>query len=788
MIGLFASLLAAFSVAVLLLLIVIRFKYNRQKPDLPSDSFLSRLLPVIEMPLADFVRINLPAILLLAIARAGQYFSFSSAHAIAGNACFLEFHGFVNDLVVWQFIAWAVLVPFMLLSILKRWIGNLFLSIVFLGYILLEWLLFEYYKIALIPLDEVVFSYSLREMIMITGYSLKISFVTWIPFLLLFLATLAFIFLSYKLRISRFAVTAALVLSISLIVFRHRLIPSDATSRNVPEYYFSTNKSIFLAKRCVSYLRESKINLTREVIGAAAKRYQSRHPEFRFLGTGYPFLHYDDTPDVLSSFFNLKQEKPTIVIVIVESLSSCFSGDNKIYGSFTPFLDSLSKQSLYWPNFLSTADRTFNVIEAVTGSMPPGYDSFVTPNDDAKYPHVLSLVKYLASDGYFTGFYHGGDPAFNNMDDFLVHQKIGYILRYFGPGYHKFSFKGDEGPSWGYPDHEAFNRSFEVLDSLNRSPRLDLFLTVTTHTPFTIPDPEYWLARADEHIRNAPSGLLAADDLKNNRTIFAAILYSDNALRMLLENYKNRRGYENTIFIITGDHAMPEINPVRASLLERFRTPLLIYSPMLKRPVEFLSVSSHLDITPTLLAMLQKRYGLQKTNVAPWLGSGIDTARSFRNIHTLPFIVNSRAIQDYLDRSHFLSQNTLSIVMPDLNLTPINDGELTEQLQGDLRDVKILSRYVLWNNRLVPPEVYFGKTLRCDTITLAKDPDFSGVDLTWEYKNICEQFLINPKYKLLKLEVTVRYHSPATCSGRPPKLVFDLTQKGTGGWCTIPMR
>ncbi|RYZ58141.1 MAG: hypothetical protein EOO14_10075, partial [Chitinophagaceae bacterium] len=75
--------------------------------------------------------------------------------------------------------------------------------------------------------------------------------------------------------------------------------------------------------------------------------------------------------------------------------------------------------------------------------------------------------------------------------------------------------------------------------------------------------------------------------------------YSDESIRSFLLAYRQRPDFDNTIFIITGDHRLipvPEDN-----MLSRFHVPLLIYSPLLKRQASFPALSSHLDIAPSLV-------------------------------------------------------------------------------------------------------------------------------------------------------------------------------------------
>jgi len=724
----------------------------------------------------DFVRLNLAIVPILLLLRAGQYFSLAALHSLPQDVLFLEWHGLIHDLVIWQLICWALFLPFTLLSLVKRWAGILLFGLVFLFYTLSEWTLFQYFKVVLTPLDQVIFSYSFREMIMITGNCVKINFLTFLPFIILFLLTLVLILISLKFRLSKYILILFCAASAGFILFRDALNPKEDASRNPFEYYLTVNKSAYLAGKFVTYFSESKQSATKIMVEAAAKRYHAAHPEFNFLGYGYPFLHYDNTQDVLSTFFDLKKEKPNLVFIICESLSFCFSGNNIIFGSFTPFLDSLAEQGLYWPNFLSTADRTFNVLPAIFGSLPPGDDRFVTAENDLKTPYHLSLIRYLRENGYYTSFFYGGDPSFNNMSRFLMFQGTDFILKTFGPEYKKVSLNENFG--WGYSDFDLFKRSFEIMDSVNKSPRLDIYLTLSLHTPFIVPNQAYYLSLVDERMKKKRLNDTRKADIENYKNIFATILYTDQALRKFMDQYRKRPEFNNTIFIITGDHGMPELNLFRFSPIERFHVPLIIYSPMLKkRRSTFCSVSSHLDITPTVLAMLHRHYGIEINSVASWLGSGIDTNCTFRNIHILPFILNNKVIPEYLNHLYYLHPGGVSMLHPDFWQTEINDPKARLELNRELEDFKILNIYTARQNKLIPPEMYFGKILTCDTVEIPKSLPVDPGDSTWEWKNFFSRVPLNSKFRLLKVEVVVDFMTTRPISGRGPVVVFDLRRK-----------
>jgi phosphoglycerol transferase MdoB-like AlkP superfamily enzyme len=724
--------------------------------------------------LFDAVRLNLAFTAILLLLRMMEYFSLGSAHALPQYAILLEMQGFLNDFIAWQFISWALLFPFFILSLFRRWAGIFFFGLVFFIFSSAEWALFQYFRYTLTPLDELIFSYTAREIIVITGSSVSISLLTFLPFLILLITTAAMILLFLRLHVTKILAGFFIICSAGILILRHSFIPDEGRSKNLFEHYMVINKSMYFSKKCALYISERSHPATDAMAEAAAIRYQSAHPEFSFIGTQYPFLHYDNTPDVLGSFFDLKSEKPNIVIVICESLSSCFSGTNNIFGSFTPFLDSLSNHSLYWPNFLSTADRTFNVLQAVTGSLPPGDPTYVDANFNERYPYHMSLIRYLGQNGYHSSFFYGGAVSFNNMEDYLVRQKTDYILKTFGPGYQKQSFNQEYG--WGYSDLDMFRRSFEVMDSLKGSPRLDLYLTLSTHAPFIVPDQNTFLSKVDERI-NRESNKDRADDLKRYREIFASILYLDQSLKEFMNSYRKKPGYENTIFLITGDHAMAELNLYRFSLIEQFHVPVIIYSPMLKKSATFQSISSHLDITPTLLAMLKRKYGIEIHSVASWLGNGIDTARKLRNIHSLPFILNSKEIPYYVSHMDYLSPGKISRIGPGMTLKKIHDPRRFESLSAELKDFKLLNIYTERQNRLIPKEIYFEKFLHNDTLSF-RVSEMTSVDSLWEFKNLLKLIPVDPKYKLLGVEVSVDFMTSKTPSGKPPIIVFDLYSSG----------
>ena len=177
---------------------------------------------------------------------------------------------------------------------------------------------------------------------------------------------------------------------------------------------------------------------------------------------------------------------------------------------------------------------------------------------------------------------------------------------------------------------------------------------MSMHSPYSVPDQEKYLELFEEQMSRLGFDEAQKGRYRHYKNIYSTILYTDDALRYLFEQYAKLPAYGNTVFIITGDHRLPEI-PM-STKVDRFHVPLIIFSPLLKRTAHIESISSHLDIAPSLLAFLKKNYRLDNPSLAPWVGSGLDTDSSFRNIHSYPLKHTKTNLIDYISGMFFIDQ------------------------------------------------------------------------------------------------------------------------------------
>lgn len=608
-----------------------------------------------------------------------------------------EFKGIYFDFLFVSILAIVSFIPFAIVYLISKKITRVIFYVINVIIVFITFILIDYLRHTFIPLDHAVFAYPVNELIYITKESVNIGLLQFARYLA---AIVTCIYLTHFL-FKRFDFKKSYIIGILFILsgllLTKNLNPARRNYSNDTSFNLTINKLSFFAKSCANYfLGKSGINSME--FKAVANDFHKINNDIQFDNPNYPLEHKPDTADILGAYFNLNENPPNLVFIIMESLSSAFCGSNAYLGNFTPFLDSLITESLYWENYLSTSERTFNTIPSIFGSLPYGEKGFMqTVQRDYTVEHT-TLVKWLSGNGYKSNFFYGGWTGFDNMERFFKYQNMDFILKHFGTNYSKIE-SDKNGFSWGYPDQSVYMRSFEILDSLQQSPRLDIYMTLSLHHPFRPPNREYYIQKFEERMNE-----LIFSDKKKKETriysdIFATILYTDDAIKYLINEYKNRDEFENTVFVITGDHRLGTQNI--KNNLDRYHVPLIIYSPMLKDAVKFSSVSSHANISPTLYPFLAKNFNFELPEKVHWLAKQLDTSVNFRNIHILPIMKINREISDYLSHEYFLSDNVLHKLNKSLELELINNSELLDSLKRNLNNFVVLNQYITKNNLII---------------------------------------------------------------------------------------
>jgi phosphoglycerol transferase MdoB-like AlkP superfamily enzyme len=566
--------------------------------------------------------------------------------------------------------------------------------------------LIQYSVKAMVPLGADFFGYSAADMKQTIGASGGVSIGMILTFVL-FLASYIFVLFWFRKRnIMQMKIATVLPL-LSIIYFFSSFSTSDVYLSLKTEYSrtLALNKSDFFFTQSYKHFFPAAIDDDIYSDSYSGDFGNGVKQPLNFAYTDeekYPFLHADSTADVLSPFFNKSDKTPNIVIILVEGLGRAFTNDGAYLGNFTPFVDSLSKQSLYWKNFLSEGGRTFAVLPSVLGSLPFAKNGFCELGD--KMPDHLSLLSLAKHNGYHTAFFYGGDSKFDNMSTFLKKSTIDAINDEptFPAGYTKLPAKGDF--SWGYGDKELFRRYFEVEKDNETQPQLNVLLTVSTHSPFMVNDQKLYDQKFEDRMQQLNFSNDKKQAYQDYKGQYASILFTDDALRTFFNEYKKRSDYNNTIFIITGDHRMPEI-PM-STKIDRYHVPLIIYSPLLKRTASFASVSTHFDITPSLLSFLHDNYNFQKPTLATWMGSGLDTNRAFGNTHMYPLMQTKNDVVDFIMDNYHLNGDDVFSISGDMDEEPIQDNDKHKQLLGEFTQFKNRNEKFIKGLPLLPDSIY----------------------------------------------------------------------------------
>jgi len=136
--------------------------------------------------------------------------------------------------------------------------------------------------------------------------------------------------------------------------------------------------------------------------------------------------------------------------------------------------------------------------------------------------------------------------------------------------------------------------------------------------------------------------------------------------------------------------------------IDRYHVPLIIYSPLLKRSQTFGAVSSHFDITPSLLSLFKHQYNLKIPAVAAWMGGELDTAHGFRSVHSYPLIQTKNGVSDYLMDGYMLNGEDLFKLGDNMDLEPVKDEGEKDKLKAALEGFKQKNSKLVAGARLIP--------------------------------------------------------------------------------------
>ncbi len=287
-----------------------------------------------------------------------------------------------------------------------------------------------------------------------------------------------------------------------------------------------------------------------------------------------------------------------IIIIQVEALQAFPL--NKSYNGqeITPFLNSLkNNNSFYFNNYFyqvgagNTSDAEFTVNNSLLPTTNNAAYLEYYKNNYYGLPHILRENGYKEIN------------AFHAYDGDFWNRNIAYVNQGFDNYYSSKDYIQTESIGMGLSD-EMF--LLQVADKINdmEKPFYSFIITLSSHHPFKLPTEKQKITLSEEH----------------QNTLFGnyinAINYVDNSLELFFNRMKELDLYNDSIFVIYGDHfGIANYNTESAEFAstligrdfgveDMFRVPLIIHIPSMEKESEIDTVAGHVDVLPTVLHLL----------------------------------------------------------------------------------------------------------------------------------------------------------------------------------------
>ncbi len=629
-----------------------------------------------------------------------------------------------------------------------RW--NIIFMLISLLFLFFELTLIHYFNIAKIPLDETILFFSWEELKMIGDRGGKLPLSVYFSYILLTGFYFILVWIIPKFSIKKRGSIVLFAISLTGLIFHTFLFYES--EKKVAEVYVN-NRAVYFVAKIYSFSNKVQAMQSEKLLEVSSfKKLDTNVYAAKSFDPDFPLLHKLEGKSEFARFFKKsKKGPPSIVFIIVEALSADFIGENAgKTGNAMPFLDSLSKKSLFFPNFLSVCQNTFNVLPASVCSVPNSSDGEYTMMNE--FVPQFSLPILL--ENYYSRFFCGVDLGFTNMDGYMTNVQTDYLVDDWDSRY-KVPFSKNQN-MWGYPDGFLFDKTWDDFkkQKLSNKPRFDVILTISTHEPYSFPEDEKYASINKNRSVNKNITKRNRQQLYSNKYLMASYTYLDDALKKYFEKAKKHGQFENTIFFIYGDHGCPSY---AKDAITRFNVPLVVYSPLLKEAGEFKGVSTQLDLAPTILNYLRLEYKMNIPEIVPFIGKELDFYRPFRSNRSVALLSVNGKNESFLQGNYFYSNGTLYKLQGGLNLVESKDSAKKNYMREQLANYDLFSRYSFHQNKIIPEELFnkFSKTFDYRVLY----SNFNRSDLKSKNEvGLCPLLRIKPSTKSLKITSEMEWY------------------------------
>lgn len=259
-----------------------------------------------------------------------------------------------------------------------------------------------------------------------------------------------------------------------------------------------------------------------------------------------------------------------VLILIVESL-----GRENLNAKTTPFLFGLSKKGSGPEKSYANGTRSIEAVPSIIGSIP---HLFLTPWINSS--HSVDPIHGFGTrwNNCAVSFYHGGRNGTMGFEGFAK----GVGVNYFGLDQYTGSL--DAMGKWGIHDYPYLQYVGGELGK-NKGSFVSTVFTLSSHHPFTIPS----------HF--PPELKITGNPLQQT------LRYADWAVEQFFGAYQNEPWFQNTLFVVTGDHTSLSESTAYQTPKGKFAVPIFFYSPTDSLP-QSTNFGQHQDIALTVERLL----------------------------------------------------------------------------------------------------------------------------------------------------------------------------------------
>ena len=362
-----------------------------------------------------------------------------------------------------------------------------------------------------------------------------------------------------------------------------------------------------------------------------------------------------------------ESKKPlNVVFILMESFSGEYVGALGHDEGITPEFDKLAKQGLLFNRFFSNGTHTHQGMFASLACFPnlPHYEYLMQQPEGSN--HFSGLIQMTADRDYQSMYVYNGDFAWDNQKGFFGAQGMQRFI-----GRHDFVNPVFSDPTWGVSDQDMFDRAAEELQKMpNDKPFFAFLQTLSNHTPYALPT-TLPVAKVTGH-----------GELNEHLT---AMRYADWALGQFFKKVAKSDYFDNTLFVLVGDHGFSTPNQVTDIDMLKFHVPLLVIGPNVVKNYGHSNstVGAQVDIAPTVAGLLggDTTYSCWGRDLLNIHDAGFAVIKPSGSDPTTAIIDDNKVLVKSTDNSASLYQYQL---LPIASASEIHDTADTEKLDHRL--------------------------------------------------------------------------------------------------------